>query len=130
MARYTTWTPEEDAILIATAGQGIETTNEGQVEAGFAERTKNQITGRRAYLKKTKKADTVAGLLERRDPALAYYLAARTAYEDVVRELDEKLAAAREVTQRELGGSSWPIGIVLKQTKPSGQSNPSSSLAA
>lgn len=52
MARPTKWVPEEDVILLDTAGQSAEITNARLVEAGFEERAPRAIIARRAYLHK------------------------------------------------------------------------------
>lgn len=75
MGRESIWTPEEDALLLRTAGQSSVEVNRQLMESGFEHRTPDQIKHRRNYLRKavvapaanTPEAELFAALQRRRE---------------------------------------------------------------
>lgn len=95
MGRPSDYTPEEDTIILETAGDSIAHTNRMLVGAGFRERTKSAITGRRTTLKRQRDGDAsqldTQQLLRRRDQLRRAFEETQRALLDVEMTLGERL---------------------------------------
>lgn len=97
MARIPEYTPEEDAILLATAGLSASETNQRLRDAGFSTRDASSLKNRRNYLRN--KRNRTAHLFSPSDPVEITDLAVRR------QRLAEELAnlqAAQEAISKEL----------------------------
>lgn len=64
MARPSVFSEEEDAIILATAGQPTDETNATLVAAGFPERSPRSIVNRRHWLSKRPTSSSVPSAVE------------------------------------------------------------------
>lgn len=107
MGRPSTYSAEEDAIILSTSGLAPAETNRLLVESGHEARTPGSIHARRHYLKKNPdKVDrptSITALMERREALLAVKDSVTEALDEVTTELNGRLTEYMDETQGAAG---------------------------
>lgn len=94
MARPSSYTADEDRIILETSNMNIAFTNKMLTAAGFEERTKSAITGRRQLLRRRGESDLDEVAMDE------LYRRQRNLKERLISMVQQFIAVTQEITER------------------------------